>query len=67
MLAIRRLQDIESFSTMFLNYDLLAKRWVRYGYVYPHGELLAGVLTLSARRPAPADARRARLSPSARA
>ena len=47
VLAIQKLQDIESFSTMFLNYDLLAKRWVRYGYVYPYGELLAGVLMVS--------------------
>ena len=26
ILAVQKLQDIESFSTMFLNYDLLAKR-----------------------------------------
>ena len=29
-LAIQKLQDVRSFSTMFLNYDLLARRWVRY-------------------------------------
>jgi hypothetical protein len=29
---------------MFLNYDLLAKRWVPYGYVYPFAEGAAGVL-----------------------
>ena len=28
-LAVQKLQDVESFSTMFLNYDLLARRWVR--------------------------------------
>ena len=27
-----------------LNYDLLAQRWVRYGFVYPFGEALAGIL-----------------------
>ena len=43
-LAVQKLQDVESFSTMFLNYDLLAQRWVRYGYVYPFGEALAGIL-----------------------
>ncbi|MBX3593084.1 glutaredoxin family protein [Sphingomonas sp.] len=43
-LAIQKLRDVESFSTMFLNYDLLARRWVPYGYVYPFGEALAGVL-----------------------
>jgi glutaredoxin len=42
ILAIQKLQDVESFSTMFLNYDLLARRWVRYGYLYPFGEALAG-------------------------
>ena len=42
VLAIQKLQDVESFSTMFLNYDLLARRWVRYGYLYPFGEALAG-------------------------
>lgn len=47
ILAIQKLQDIESFSTMFLNYDLLARRWVRYGYVYPYGEALAGVLMIA--------------------
>lgn len=44
LLALQKLQDVESFSTMFLNYDLLARRWVRYGYLYPFGEALAGVL-----------------------
>ena len=44
LLAVQKLQDIESFSTMFLNYDLLAQRWVRYGKVYPFGEALAGIL-----------------------
>ncbi len=35
VLALLKLQNIESFATMFLNYDLLAKRWVTYGYIYP--------------------------------
>lgn len=43
-LAVEKLQDIESFSTMFLNYDLLARRWVPYGKIYPFGEALAGIL-----------------------
>lgn len=43
-LALLKLQDIGKFSTMFLNYDLLAQRWVPYGYVYPFAEGLAGVL-----------------------
>ncbi len=44
ILAIQKLQDVESFSTMFLNYDLLARRWVRYGKIYPLAEALAGIL-----------------------
>ena len=47
ILAIQKLQDVESFSTMFLNYDLLARRWVRYGYIYPFGEALAGILMVA--------------------
>jgi len=47
VLAMLKLQDIESFSSMFLNYDLLARRWVPYGYVYPFAELGAGVLMVA--------------------
>ncbi|WP_373181650.1 MauE/DoxX family redox-associated membrane protein [Halomonas campaniensis] len=47
LLGLQKLQDIESFSTMFLNYDLLAQRHVRYGYVYPYAETLAGLLMLA--------------------
>ena len=43
-LAYLKLRDVESFSTMFLNYDLLARRWVPYAYIYPFAEALAGVL-----------------------
>jgi glutaredoxin len=44
VLAIQKLQDVETFSTMFLNYDLLARRWVPYGKIYPYAEALAGIL-----------------------
>ena len=44
VLAMLKLQDVERFATMFLNYDLLARRWVPYSYVYPFAEGLAGVL-----------------------
>ncbi|RPF72687.1 glutaredoxin [Aurantiacibacter spongiae] len=47
LLALQKLQDVRSFSTMFLNYDLLARRWVRYGFVYPFGEALAGILMVA--------------------
>ena len=33
VLALLKLQDVEKFSTMFLNYDLLARRWVPYSYI----------------------------------
>jgi len=44
VLALLKLQNVESFSTMFLNYDLVARRWVPYSYFYPYAEGLAGVL-----------------------
>ena len=44
LLALMKLRDVESFSTMFLNYDVLAKQWVPYGYIYPYAELTAGLL-----------------------
>lgn len=44
ILAMLKLQDVETFSAMFLNYDLLARRYVPYSYIYPYAELLAGVL-----------------------
>lgn len=47
VLALLKLQDIEAFSTMFLNYDLLAMRWVRYGYIYPFAEGAAGLLMIA--------------------
>ncbi|WP_191060391.1 glutaredoxin family protein [Geminicoccus harenae] len=47
VLALLKLQNIESFATMFLNYDLLAKRWVPYSYLYPFAEGLAGVLMVA--------------------
>ena len=44
LLGLQKLQDVDKFATMFLNYDLLAKRWIRYGYVYPFVETGAGLL-----------------------
>ena len=44
VLALLKLQDVDKFATMFLNYDLLAKRWIPYGTIYPFAEGLAGVL-----------------------
>lgn len=47
VLALLKLQNIEGFSTMFLNYDLLARRWVPYSYIYPFAEALAGILMIA--------------------
>ena len=47
VLAMLKLRDLESFSSMFLNYDLLAKRWVPYAYLYPFLELGVGILMIA--------------------
>lgn len=44
ILAMLKLQNVDKFATMFLNYDLLAKHWVPYSRIYPFAEGLAGVL-----------------------
>lgn len=44
ILAMLKLQDLETFSTMFVGHDLLARRWVPYSYAYPFLEAGAGVL-----------------------
>ncbi len=46
-LAMLKLQNLSSFATMFLNYDLLARRFVPYGKVYPFAELGAGALMVA--------------------
>ncbi|OJU25686.1 MAG: glutaredoxin [Nitrobacter sp. 62-13] len=47
ILAIQKLQDVDGFATMFLGYDLLARRWVPYAFIYPFAEALAGVLMIA--------------------
>jgi glutaredoxin len=47
LLAVPKLQDVDAFATMFMGYDLLARRWLPYAYVYPFAEGLAGVLMLA--------------------
>lgn len=47
VLALLKLQNVEKFATMFLNYDLLARRWVPYATIYPFAEGLAGVLMVA--------------------
>jgi glutaredoxin len=47
LLAMLKLQDVDRFATMFLGYDLLARRYVPYAYVYPFAEFGAGALMLA--------------------
>ena len=47
VLALLKLQNVATFAMMFLNYDLLAKRWVPYSYLYPFAEGLAGILMIA--------------------
>ena len=47
LLALQKLKDVDGFATMFLNYDLLAQRWIPYIKVYPFAEGLAGVLMVA--------------------
>ena len=47
VLSLLKLQNVETFATMFLNYDLLARRWVPYSYIYPYAEGLAGGLMIA--------------------
>lgn len=46
-LGYLKVRDVESFSLMFLNYDVLARRWVPYSYVYPYAETGAGLLMIA--------------------
>jgi len=48
ILAIQKLRDLFAFSNQFLSYDLLAQKWVRFAYVYPFVEALAGVAMITA-------------------
>lgn len=47
LLAMLKLQDISRFTSMFLGYDLLARRWLPYAYLYPFAQLGAGGLMLA--------------------
>ncbi len=47
LLGLQKLKDVEGFATMFLGYDLLARKYGRYGYVYPFVETGAGLLMLA--------------------
>lgn len=47
ILALLKLQNVESFTNRFVSYDLLAQRWVPYAYFYPYAEALVGLLMVA--------------------
>lgn len=47
VLGILKLRDLQSFATSFVQYDLLAQRYVPYSYVYAFIEAGAGVLMIT--------------------
>ena len=47
VLGILKLQDLQSFATGFIQYDLIAQRYVPYSYVYPFIEAGAGILMIA--------------------
>ncbi len=47
VLAIQKLRDLYAFSNQFITYDILAMKWVRYAYIYPFIEMLAGVCMIA--------------------
>lgn len=47
LLALQKLQDLYSFTNSFITYDLLAMRYLRYGYLYPFLEAYAGLAMLA--------------------
>lgn len=47
VLGIMKLRDMFAFTNQFLGYDLLARRWVRYAYIYPFAETGAGILMIA--------------------
>jgi glutaredoxin len=47
VLAVLKFQNLDAFSNGFLGYDLLAKRWIPYSYIYPCAEALAGILMVA--------------------
>lgn len=46
VLAILKLRDLSAFTTQFLGYDLLSRKFVPYAYLYPFVEAGAGILMI---------------------
>jgi len=46
-LGIQKLQDLQSYANGFVQYDLLARQYVPYAYVYAFIETIAGILMIA--------------------
>ena len=51
VLGILKLQDLKSYATSFVQYDLLAQRYVPYAYAYAFIEAVGGALMIAAIAP----------------
>ncbi|RPJ68837.1 glutaredoxin [Alteromonas sediminis] len=51
LLGLLKLQNIQGFVNGFLGYDLLARRYVPYAFVYPFAEVLGGLLMVGSLLP----------------
>ena len=47
VLAILKLQNLFAFSNQFITYDIVARRFVPYAYMYPFIEAAAGIIMLA--------------------
>lgn len=47
VLGIQKLQDLQSYATGFIQYDLLAQRYVPYAYVYAFIETIGGLMMVA--------------------
>lgn len=47
VLGIQKLQDLQGYATGFVQYDLLAQRYVPYAYVYACIEAVGGILMIA--------------------
>lgn len=47
LLALQKLRDLDAYATLFLTYDLLGRRWVRYAWIFPFIEASVGLLMIA--------------------
>jgi hypothetical protein len=47
LLSLFKFFDLNAFATAFSTYDLIASRWIPYGYIYPFIEFVLGMLFVS--------------------